>query len=159
MVIKRGSIWWADLDSPRGSGPGYRRPVVVIQSDSFNRSKINTVVVVVITGNLRLAEAPGNVFLKKEDSGLEKDSVHINMRMKNRFISRQMILESSDNYEIIESYPEDKYFPSYLIYSRYQDTVFHVVFAVDVENMNVRIITAYRPDPQKWWEDFKRRRK
>jgi mRNA interferase MazF len=75
MVIKRGSIWWADLDSPIGSGPGYRRPVVVIQADSFNRSKINTVVVVVITSNLKLAEAPGNVLLKKADSGLEKDSV------------------------------------------------------------------------------------
>jgi len=63
------------LDSPIGSGPGYRRPVLVIQSDSFNSSKINTVIVVVITSNLRLAEAPGNIFLKKEDSGLEKDSV------------------------------------------------------------------------------------
>jgi hypothetical protein len=84
---------------------------------------------------------------------------HINMRMKNRFISRQMILESIDNYEIIESYPEDKYLPSYLIYSRYRHTVFHVLFAVDAENTNVRIITAYRPDPKKWSEDFKRRRK
>jgi mRNA interferase MazF len=75
MVIKRGSIWWADLDLPVGSSPGYRRPVMIVQSDSFNKSKINTVVVVVITSNLRLAEAPGNVLIKKEDSGLEKDSV------------------------------------------------------------------------------------
>jgi hypothetical protein len=100
-------------------------------------------------GFIRLCLREGNILW----------TYHINMRMKNRFISRQMILESSDNYEIIESYPEDKYFPSYLIYSRYQGTVFHVVFAVDVENINVRIITAYRPDPQKWSEDFKRRRK
>ncbi|MCX6579249.1 MAG: type II toxin-antitoxin system PemK/MazF family toxin [Candidatus Aminicenantes bacterium] len=75
MVIKRGSIWWADLGLPLGSGPGYRRPVLVIQSDDFNKSKINTVIVVPITSNLRLAEAPGNVFLKKEDCDLEKDSV------------------------------------------------------------------------------------
>ncbi len=75
MVIERGSIWWADLDLPSGSGPGYRRPVLVMQADTFNRSKINTVVVVVITSNLRLAEAPGNVFLKKEESALTKDSV------------------------------------------------------------------------------------
>lgn len=63
------------MDLPVGSGPGYRRPVLVMQSDSFNKSKINTVIVVVITSNLRLVEAPGNVLLKKEDSGLEKDSV------------------------------------------------------------------------------------
>ncbi|MCP5107624.1 MAG: type II toxin-antitoxin system PemK/MazF family toxin [bacterium] len=73
--MKRGSIWWADLGVPEGSGPGYRRPVLVIQSDDFNKSMINTVIVVVITGNLRLAEAPGNLLLKKEDSGLPKDSV------------------------------------------------------------------------------------
>lgn len=60
---------------PLGSAPGYRRPVLVIQSNDFNKSKIKTVIVVPITSNLRLAEAPGNVFLKKEDSGLEKDSV------------------------------------------------------------------------------------
>lgn len=75
MVIKRGSIWWADLGLPAGSEPGYRRPVLVIQSDAFNKSRINTVIVVVITSNLKLAKAPGNVFLKKEESGLEKDSV------------------------------------------------------------------------------------
>lgn len=78
MVISRGSIWWTDLGSPVGSGPGYRRPVLVIQSDEFNKSKINTVIVAVITSNLRLAKAPGNVLIKKEESGLEKDSV-INM--------------------------------------------------------------------------------
>jgi mRNA interferase MazF len=75
MVIKRGSIWWAELGSPTGSAPGYRRPVLVIQADSFNRSKINTIIVAVITSNLKLSKAPGNVFLKKEESGLGKDSV------------------------------------------------------------------------------------
>jgi len=75
MVIKRGAIWWAELGLPTGSGPGYRRPVLVIQSDDFNKSRINTVIVVVITSNLLLADAPGNVLLKKKDSGLPKDSV------------------------------------------------------------------------------------
>lgn len=75
MVIQRGEIWWATLDEPRGSEPGFRRPVVVIQSDAFNRSNINTVIVAVVTSNLRLAEAPGNVLLPKRDSGLPKDSV------------------------------------------------------------------------------------
>ncbi len=75
MVIKRGAIWWADLGLPLGSGPGYRRPVLVIQADSFNQSKISTVIVAVITGNLILREAPGNVLLKKEVSDLSKDSI------------------------------------------------------------------------------------
>ena len=84
---------------------------------------------------------------------------HVNMRMKDRLISRHMIVESADDYEIIESYPEDKYLPSYLVYSSYQNSIFHVLFAVDVENMNVRVITAYRPNAQEWSIDFKRRRK
>ena len=74
-MIERGSIFLADLGEPVGSGPGYRRPVLVVQSNNFNSSRINTVVVIVITGNLKLTEAPGNVFLKKSDSGLSKDSV------------------------------------------------------------------------------------
>lgn len=74
-MIARGDIWWADLDAPRGSGPGYRRPVLVIQSDAFNRSRIATVIVAAITSNLALAEAPGNVLLTAGDSGLPRDSV------------------------------------------------------------------------------------
>jgi len=73
--VKRGEIWWADLPEPRGSEPGLRRPVLIIQADSFNRSKIQTVIVAVITGNLRLADAPGNVFLPAAVSALPKDSV------------------------------------------------------------------------------------
>lgn len=84
---------------------------------------------------------------------------HVNMRMQGRFISRRMILESVDNYEIIESYPEDKYLLSYLVHSNHEGTVFHVLFAVDAENENVRIVTAYRPDPEKWIMDLRRRRK
>ena len=73
--MKRGEIWWASLPPAHGSGPGYRRPVLVVQSDAFNASRIQTVVVVVITSNLRLAEAPGNVLLRRRVSGLAKDSV------------------------------------------------------------------------------------
>jgi mRNA interferase MazF len=71
----RGEIWWATLPSPTASEPGYRRPLLIIQSDDFNRSRINTVIAVVITSNLRLAEAPGNVVLLKKDSNLPKKSV------------------------------------------------------------------------------------
>ncbi len=74
-MIKRGEIWWASLEEPRGSEPGYKRPVVIISSDAFNQSKIQTVVVAVVTSNLRLAHAPGNIFIARRDSGLSKESV------------------------------------------------------------------------------------
>lgn len=73
--MKRGEIWWASLPAPRGSGPGYRRPVVIVQADSFNRSNIDTVIVAVISSNLRLAGAPGNFLLKRRDSRLDRDSI------------------------------------------------------------------------------------
>lgn len=73
--LTRGEIWWADLPDPRGSEPGFRRPVLVIQADSFNRSRIRTVIVAVISSNLRLAEAPGNVLLPAQVTGLPRDSV------------------------------------------------------------------------------------
>ncbi len=73
--MKRGEVWWADLADPVGSGPGYRRPVLVIQSKPFNESRIATVIVAVITTNLALGEAPGNVRLSKSESGLSKPSV------------------------------------------------------------------------------------
>ncbi len=75
MVIERGQIWWADLPEPRGSSPGYEHPIVIIQSDDFNKTKINTVIGAVITSNLALAEMPGNVLIKKNQSELTKDSV------------------------------------------------------------------------------------
>ena len=75
MVAQRGDIWWASLPMPRGSGPGYRRPVVVVQSDAFNRSQIQTVIVAVITSNIQLAAAPGNARLMLEESGLPRESV------------------------------------------------------------------------------------
>jgi len=71
----RGEIWWANLPEPVGSEPGYRRPVLVIQDDIFTQSRIRTVIVVVITSNTQLAEAPGNVLLPRQASGLPKDSV------------------------------------------------------------------------------------
>jgi mRNA interferase MazF len=74
-VISQGEIWWAELLDPTGSGPGFRRPVVVVQGDSFNRSRIATVLCVPLTSNLRWAGAPGNVFLEIRLTGLPKDSV------------------------------------------------------------------------------------
>lgn len=73
--MKRGEIWWAALPSPSASEPGYKRPLLIIQSNDFNRSKIRTVIAVVITSNLRLAAAPGNVLLSRKSSGLPKKSV------------------------------------------------------------------------------------
>jgi len=75
VVIERGEIWWADLGAPDGSEPGYRRPVVIVQSDAFNRSRLRTVVAVVLTTNMRLLEAPGNVLVSAKASSLPKDSV------------------------------------------------------------------------------------
>ena len=75
MVIQRAEIWWASLPEPTASEPGYRRPVLVVQSDDFNRSRIATVIAVVLTSNLKLAQAPGNVLLPRKATGLVKDSV------------------------------------------------------------------------------------
>ncbi len=74
-TIQRGEIWWADLPEPRRSEPGYRRPILVIQADAFNASRIQTVIVAVITANLQLAVAPGNVLLPARSSGLSRDTV------------------------------------------------------------------------------------
>ena len=74
-MISQGEIWWADLLDPTGSGPGFRRPVVVVQGDSFNRSRIATVLCVPLTSNLKWAGAPGNVLLETHLTGLPKDSV------------------------------------------------------------------------------------
>ena len=74
-MIAQGEIWWAELADPVGSSPGYRRPVVVVQGNPFNRSRISTVVCVAVTSNLRWADAPGNVYLSSNSTGLPKDSV------------------------------------------------------------------------------------
>jgi mRNA interferase MazF len=73
--VQRGEVWWANLPEPAGSGPGFVRPVVVIQADALNRSRIGTVVVAAVTSNLRLRDFPGNVYLSARDAGLERASV------------------------------------------------------------------------------------
>lgn len=75
MVIKRGDIWWASLSEPQGSGPGFRRPLAIIQANEFNQSYIKTVIAAVITSNIKLAQAPGNLPLPANSAGLNKDSV------------------------------------------------------------------------------------
>jgi mRNA interferase MazF len=75
VVVAQGQVWWANLPDPVGSGPGLRRPVVVVQGDAFNRSRIATVVCIPLTSNLRWATAPGNVLLAAKDTGLPRDSV------------------------------------------------------------------------------------
>lgn len=72
---RRGEVWWATLRPPRGSEPGYLRPVLIVQSNRFNESRIQTILVAAMTSNLALAEAPGNVRLKSSESGLPRTSV------------------------------------------------------------------------------------
>ena len=75
MVISQGEVWWADIPTPAGSEPGFRRPIVVVQADTLNRSRIATVVCVPLTSNLKWADAPGNVLLGARSTNLSKDSV------------------------------------------------------------------------------------
>lgn len=74
-VVSQGEIWWADLGDPVGSAPGYRRPVLVVQGDALNRSRVGTTICVPLTSNLKWADAPGNVRLAARQTGLDKDSV------------------------------------------------------------------------------------
>ena len=73
--MERGEVWWARLPDAVGSEPGFSRPVFIIQSNAFNRSRIRTIIAVVLTSNLRLAEAPGNVLVPASEAGLPKDSI------------------------------------------------------------------------------------
>jgi len=98
--MQRGEIWWADMGDPRGSEPGYRRPVLVVQSDAFNRSKITTVIVVPLTSNVKLSGAPGNVFLSERITRLPKDSV--------ANISQIITLDKSFLTERVARIPESK---------------------------------------------------
>jgi mRNA interferase MazF len=75
VVITQGEVWWANLPDPVGSAPGFLRPVLIVQGDAFNRSRIATVVCIPLTSNLRLADAPGNVLLRAPSAGLPRDSV------------------------------------------------------------------------------------
>ena len=83
---------------------------------------------------------------------------HVNMRLAGRHISRDAILEATETYEIIESYPEDKYLPSYLVWATSRGGPFHALFAADVDDDNVRIVTAYRPNADEWESDLKSRK-
>ena len=83
---------------------------------------------------------------------------HVNMRFGHRPISRDLILRAAESFEIIEEYPEDKQLPGYLIRAEHQGSVFHVLIAADVTENNIRVVTAYVPDPDKWGEDFRMRR-
>ena len=91
--MTRGEIWWADLGVPFGSEPGFRRPVLIVQADSFNRSRIGSVLCVPFTTSLRLADAPGNIHLSAVASGLAKDSVlvvsQLNCIDRARLVERQ----------------------------------------------------------------------
>jgi mRNA interferase MazF len=75
VVIERGDVWWAELGEPDGSEPGYRRPIIIVQSDGFNRSRLRTVIAVVLTTNIRLVDAPGNVLVPAKAARLARDSV------------------------------------------------------------------------------------
>lgn len=75
MDLARGDVWWADLPEPLGSEPGYRRPLLIVQNDAFNRSRLRTTIAVTLTSSLRLVGAPGNVLVPAEASGLPRDSV------------------------------------------------------------------------------------
>ncbi len=74
-MIRRGEVWWANIPPPRGSEPGHRRPVLIVQTDPFNQSGIKTVIAMAFTSNLRRATAPGNVLCRKQETGLSVDSV------------------------------------------------------------------------------------
>lgn len=73
--MRRGEVWWIELGDPVASEPGYRRPVVIVQSDAFNQSRISTVIAVVLTSSMRLLDAPGNSLAPRAESGLPRDSV------------------------------------------------------------------------------------
>jgi mRNA interferase MazF len=95
----RGEIWWVDLGIPF-SEPGFIRPVLIVQNDSFNESNINTIVVVPLTTNLNLSKAPGNVMLSRKDSNLSKDSI-VNVSQivtldRERFISKASELKAKN---------------------------------------------------------------
>jgi hypothetical protein len=81
------------------------------------------------------------------------------MRLGQRFIARETIIHAATSYEVVEEYPEDKYFPSYLLLGRRGEDAFHVLFGADTEGQNVRVVTAYYPSPDEWEEDLKTRRR
>jgi len=100
VTISQGEVWWANLGEPRGSKPGFRRPVLVIQGDGLNRSRIATVVCVALTSNVKWASAPGNVLLSESATGLAKESV--------ANVSQMVTLDRSDLTERTGKLPKAK---------------------------------------------------
>jgi mRNA interferase MazF len=100
MVTERGEIWWAELGEPRGSSPGFHRPVVIIQSNEFIETNIKTLIVAIVTSNLHLAEMPGNVRLLKKKTGLIKESV-VN-------VTQLFTINKEDLLEYVETLSEQK---------------------------------------------------
>jgi len=98
--VKRGEVWWASLGEPRGSEPGFQRPIVIVSDNAFNHSAIQTVIVAVITSNLTLVKAPGNFSVSKKESGLSKKSVVI--------VSQLLTLDKSFLVEKSKALPEKK---------------------------------------------------
>lgn len=107
--------------------------------------------------NRRIPEDPLSFIRECVIDGRVFWTYHVNMRMSSRSISRDVVLEASSSYEIIESYPEDKYLPSFLVWAEGPLGVFHVVFATDLVEGMVRVVTVYWPDPDEWSGDLKRR--
>lgn len=97
MVIRRGQVWWADLDVPRGASPGFERPVIVVQANGFNKTDIDSVIIAISTTNLRLTRMPGNVPVQAGIAGLKEDSV-IN-------ISQLFTVDKTDLLELLGSVP------------------------------------------------------
>lgn len=100
MIIRRGQVWWADLGTPRGSSPGYQRPIVVVQADGFNKTDIRSVIVATVTTNSRLAKMPGNVSVLRGIGGLVEDSV-VN-------ITQLFTLDRDDLIEHLGTLPKEK---------------------------------------------------
>ena len=80
--MTRGELWWVDLGLPYGSEPGYRRPVLIVQNDFFNKSKINTTVIIPLTTNILYADAPGNIVVNIKESNLNKESIAVISQIK-----------------------------------------------------------------------------
>lgn len=89
--LKRGDVWWVDLGEPKGREPGFRRPVIVIQDDLLNESRLETVMVVPLTSNIRRAEAPGNIALSERDTGLRRQSVALVCQVMT--VDRELVTE------------------------------------------------------------------
>ena len=112
-----------------------------------------------MTFDPRLPADPVAFIRAKVRAGAIFWTYHVNMRLRGRFIERRRIIDSVESYELVESYPGDKYLPSYLVLAQHSGEAFHVVFAIDALGDNVRIVTAYRPSPDEWELDLKTRRK